>query len=130
MRGTPPAEIEIDEKLVRELLEEQHADLASLPLQLADSGWDNVMFRLGDDLAVRLPRRQLGAELAKHEHACLPTFAGKLPLPIPAPLRLGETNERYPWRWSIVPWLEGQTAALVPPASSCLLYTSPSPRDR
>ena len=48
MSGTPAAEVEIDEKLVRALLREQHADLAELRLELLDAGWDNAMFRLGD----------------------------------------------------------------------------------
>ena len=53
----PPAEIGIDEALVRALLREQHADLADLALIDVGEGWDNKLFRLGDELAVRLPRR-------------------------------------------------------------------------
>ena len=54
--GTPTSEIEIDEVLVYRLLEEQHPDLKEFPLHLIDQGWHNVMFRLGEQLCVRLPR--------------------------------------------------------------------------
>ena len=55
--GAPEAEVELSVELVRSLLAEQHPDLAHLPLTEVASGWDNVVFRLGDDLAVRVPRR-------------------------------------------------------------------------
>ncbi len=113
--GTPIAEVEIDESLVRDLLRTQHPDLAELELQPIDSGWDNVMFRLGDDLAVRIPRRSAAAALVQHEQEWLPTLAPRLPLPIPAPVRVGVPGIGYPWRWSIVPWLRGTAADLDPP---------------
>ncbi|MGH3513622.1 MAG: hypothetical protein ACRDQV_03350 [Pseudonocardiaceae bacterium] len=48
-------EIEIDKELVRALLRDQHPDLADRALRLGAEGWDNQIWRLGDDLAVRLP---------------------------------------------------------------------------
>ena len=63
----PAADIEIDEALIRSLLRAQHPDLADLPLQPMDSGWDNAMFRLGEHLAVRLPRRVAVTKLIEHE---------------------------------------------------------------
>ena len=50
----PSAEFEIDVAVIRALLAEQAPHLAHLPLQRAASGWDNEMWRLGTDLAVRL----------------------------------------------------------------------------
>jgi hypothetical protein len=61
--GRPPADIVVDATLVRRLLEEQHPELAALPLLEVGEGWDNRMFRLGDALAVRLPRRAASAPL-------------------------------------------------------------------
>jgi aminoglycoside phosphotransferase (APT) family kinase protein len=52
------AEVEIDERLVRALLRAQHPDLADRPLRLGAEGWDNQLWRLGDDLAVRLRGRR------------------------------------------------------------------------
>lgn len=116
--STPDAEHPIDDALVRALLREQHPDLANLPLSLVDSGWDNVMVRLGDDWVVRLPRRRQAVPLLRHEQAWLPVLAPRLPLAIPSPLRHGEPGCGYPWPWSIVPWMAGRTADLAPPAAN------------
>jgi len=107
----PAAELEIDADLVRSLLVEQHPDLAGRSLRLVNEGWDNVIYRLGDDLVVRLPRRRLGAELVANEHRWLPGLAARLPLPIAAPVRTGAPSVDYPWAWSICPWFEGEVAA-------------------
>jgi aminoglycoside phosphotransferase (APT) family kinase protein len=82
--------VEISEELIRELLREQHPDLADLPLTLGARGWDNQLWRLGDDLAVRLPwATQDADELLLKEHALLPVLAPRLPLQVPVPQRLG-----------------------------------------
>jgi aminoglycoside phosphotransferase (APT) family kinase protein len=103
----PAAEIEVDESLVRALLAEQHPDLAGLSLEETGAGWDNVLWRLGGSLVVRLPRAASAAALTKHEQRWLPEPAPRLPLPIPAPVRVGEPTDRFPWSWSVVPWLVG-----------------------
>jgi aminoglycoside phosphotransferase (APT) family kinase protein len=108
--GTPLAEVDITTDLVQLLLATQHPDLADLPLQLAESGWDNVIYRLGDTMAVRLPRRAAAADLIRHEQIWLPQIANRLPLPISAPLRTGTPTQGYPWHWSILPWLHGHPA--------------------
>ncbi|OYU71463.1 MAG: phosphotransferase [Alphaproteobacteria bacterium PA2] len=112
---TPDAEFAVDGDLVARLIARQHADLAKLPLRFEASGWDNVMFRLGDDLAVRLPRRTMGAQFMQSEQAWLQVLGPRLPLLTPAPVRLGVPDLDYPWTWSIVPWIEGETADLDPP---------------
>jgi aminoglycoside phosphotransferase (APT) family kinase protein len=108
--GTPAAEFAIDDALVAELIAEQHPDLAHLSLRAIDAGWDNALFRLGDQLAVRLPRRAIAAPLIIHEQTWLPRLAVQLPLPIPAPVRVGTPVCGYPWHWSVVPWLPGEAA--------------------
>ena len=110
-QNMPAAEVEIDADLVRSLLVEQHPDLADRRLLLVAEGWDNVIYRLGDDLVVRLPRRQLGADLVANEHRWLPDLARRLPIPIAAPVRVGAPSGSYPWTWSICPWFEGDVAA-------------------
>jgi aminoglycoside phosphotransferase (APT) family kinase protein len=114
--GTPPAEQLITERLVARLLREQHPDLAGLPLQEVDAGWDNAMFRLGDTLSVRLPRRCAAATLITHEQRWLPQLAPQLTLPIPLPYRTGVPASGYPWHWSVQAWLPGVTADVSPPA--------------
>jgi aminoglycoside phosphotransferase (APT) family kinase protein len=109
--GAPPSEIAIDEDLVRALLRAQHPDLARLRLTLTAVGWDNVTYRLGERLAVRLPRIRAGSELLRHEQSWLPVLAARLPIRVPVPERLGEPQgEMFPWRWSVVPWIPGRSA--------------------
>jgi aminoglycoside phosphotransferase (APT) family kinase protein len=111
----PAAEVDVSPDLVRRLLTAQHPDLAHLPIEVMANGWDNVMCRLGGDLAVRLPRRAAAARLVVHEQRWLPVLAPRLPLPVPAPVRTGRAAPGYPWPWSIVPFLPGQVAARNPP---------------
>ncbi len=104
----PTAEVAIDEALVRTLLQAQHPDLAGLALSRFTEGWDNVSFRLGEALLVRLPRRAMAALLVVHEQRWLPRLGPALPLPIPVPLRDGVPSDFYPWCWSVVPFLAGE----------------------
>ena len=112
--GEPAAEVEITEALIRALLAAQHPDLADLPLSLVANGWDNVMYRLGEELALRLPRRAMSAPLIAIERTWLPVLAPNLPLPVPAMLRAGVGQGDYPFHWAIVPWLEGEPADTAP----------------
>lgn len=119
--GSPAAEVETDEDGVRALLAEQHPDLANRPLKRLGEGWDNTLWRLGDDLLVRLPRRAMSAPLALHEQRWLGELAARLPLPIPAPVRMGRPSGDYPWHWSVVPWINGvpgDRAPLTNPADA------------
>jgi len=110
--ATPAAEVDVDVPLVRALLRDQHPDLADLPLTVAASGWDNVVVRLGDLLAVRLPRRAAAAALIEHEQRWLPEIAHRVAavVPVPDPVRTGRPALGYPWAWSIVRWLPGSAA--------------------
>jgi aminoglycoside phosphotransferase (APT) family kinase protein len=111
----PAAEVEVTADLVRRLLAGQHPDLAGLPVEPLANGWDNTLFRLGDALAARLPRRALGASVLVNEQRWLPSLAPRLPLPVPAPVRTGVPGEGYPWPWSVVPFLPGTPASDGPP---------------
>ena len=52
-------ELDIDEPLVRRLLAERFPEWADRPLRRVEpEGTVHAIFRLGDDLAVRLPRRE------------------------------------------------------------------------
>jgi aminoglycoside phosphotransferase (APT) family kinase protein len=111
----PPAEVTIEASLVRALLQEQHPNLAHMALIDIGEGWDNKLFRLGDDLAVRLPRRAASAALIEQEQRWLPRLSPRLPLPVPVPLRVGRPGSGFPWCWSVVPWFAGETALVAPP---------------
>lgn len=110
----PAAEVQIDIPLVRRLVAVQFPQWASLAVEPVDSpGWDNTIFRLGSDLAVRLPRRRIGAEQVRKVHQWLPVLAPHLPLAVPVPLGHGAPGEGYPWYWTVCPWLKGELAALA-----------------
>ena len=107
----PAAEVDVTAGLVRELLAAQHPDLAWRPVEFLANGWDNVIFRLGEDLLARMPRRALGAQIIAHEQRWLPVVAPRLPLPIPCPVRTGAPGLGFPYPWSVVPYLPGVPAA-------------------
>ena len=109
--GTPKAEVEITVDLVRARLREQHPQWADEPVTPFSEGWDNCMFRLGADLVVRLPRRELGAELIRNEQAHLSMMAERLPVAVPAPVAVGDPGCGYPWGWSVAPWIDGEPVA-------------------
>lgn len=101
-------EVPTDAGLVRRLLAAQFPHWAGLPVVPFPSGGTvNAVYRLGDDMAVRLPRIEGGVEdLAKERH-WLPRLAPHLPVPVPAVLGSGEPAEGYPWPWSVYRWLDG-----------------------
>jgi aminoglycoside phosphotransferase (APT) family kinase protein len=103
-------ELDIDLALVRSLLAEQFPKWADLPLQrVASAGTVNALFRLGEDMVVRLPRRPSADSGVKTEQEWLPKLAPHLPLAIPVPLARGAPTEEFPWRWSVLSWLEGES---------------------
>jgi aminoglycoside phosphotransferase (APT) family kinase protein len=79
-------------------------------------GWDNVTFRLGEEMTIRLPSAELYVPQVEKEQTWLPRLAPSLPLPIPAPLACGAPAEGYPFPWSVCRWLPGETAEAAPPA--------------
>ena len=126
--GTPKSEIKIDTDLVLNLLQ-QHSDLIHLPIQLLENGWDNVIFRLGHELSVRLPRREIAATLIENEQTWLPQIAHRLTIPVPTPYRIGQPTPEYPWRWSILPWRTGVAAGKLlrvasPTSHVCRMWIS------
>ena len=111
-------EIEMDLPLVRALVDRALPDHAGRPLRaLHASGSSNALFRLGDDLLVRLPRQPGGAETITKEARWLPHVAPALPVHVPQVVAVGEPDVGYPERWSVVGWLDGQTPT-VPAAAN------------
>ncbi|MGV9315300.1 aminoglycoside phosphotransferase family protein [Streptomyces sp. NPDC003691] len=108
-------DIDVTAELVRDLLREQHPDLADRPVEFGARGWDNQLWRLGADLAVRLPWATDSADaLLRKEHTWLPGLAAGLPLPTPVPLRLGEPSALFPRPWTVTTWVPGEPADRAP----------------
>ncbi|WP_062467362.1 phosphotransferase [Demequina maris] len=110
----PAADVTVSHATVRSLLERDHPDLAALPLGDTYEGWDNVTIRLGDALAVRIPRRAHAAQLIEREHVWLPRLAPGWGFAAPVPERLGGPSDEVPWAWAVVPWLPGTPAYVAP----------------
>lgn len=106
-------EVVTDVSLVGRLLAAQFPRWADLPIEpVPSAGTDNALYRLGDDMAVRLPRIHWATAQVEKEHQWLPKLAPLLPLAIPVPLAMGMPGEGYPWHWSVYRWLEGENATM------------------
>ncbi len=106
-------EVDTDPSLVGWLVAAQFPQWADLPIEPVHSaGTDNAIYRLGDDMAVRLPRIEWATANVDKEHRWLPRLAPLLPLAIPVPLARGAPGEGYPWHWSVYRWLEGENATI------------------
>ena len=108
---------DIDVELVRRLIAEQFPHWADRRVRpVAHPGWDNVTFRLGDDLSVRLPSADGYVPQVDKEHRWLPVLAPHLPLAIPRPVARGRPSTAFPRPWSVYGWLPGEpvTAERVP----------------
>jgi aminoglycoside phosphotransferase (APT) family kinase protein len=110
---TPPAEVEIDAALVARLVEAQHPALAG-EVRFLSSGWDNELFRLGDDHVVRMPRRAIAVPLIENEQRWLPALQELVEVPLPVPVAVGLPGDDFPWPWTIAPWIPGEPVAHLP----------------
>ncbi len=100
-------EIDVDESLVRRLLSSQFPQWSKLQIvRLHTTSTVNAIFRLGDDMSVRLPRTPRYHDIDT-EVCWLRALAGQLPLEIPEAFGVGEPDERYPWKWGVFRWIEG-----------------------
>jgi len=107
-------EVKFEQGLVRALLRDQHPDLADLELRDVSGGWDNQQWRLGEELAVRLPRTERAPALLDTEQTWLPILAEGLPLPTPTPVRIGKPSSLFEHTWTIARWVEGEPADRAP----------------
>lgn len=114
MGGVGVREFRFEQGLVRALLREQHPDLAGLELRDVAGGWDNQQWRLGAEVAVRLPRTERAPALLRTEQKWLPVLAERLPLPTPTPVRTGKPSGLFEHIWTIVRWVEGEPADHAP----------------
>ncbi len=106
-------EVDTDAELVRRLLASQYPQWAELPIErVRSAGTDNAIYRLGDDLAVRLPRVAWVVDSVAKEQKWLPIVAPHLPLPVPLPVAAGQPEEAFPHPWGVVQWLPGELATL------------------
>lgn len=101
-------ELTITATQVRALVADQHPRWAALPVRaLPHRGTDHALFRLDEDLAVRLPRIAWARDSVDHERAWTERLAALVGVEAPVPVAQGEPGQGYPWRWSVVRWVHG-----------------------
>ena len=106
-------EVDVDSELVRRLLATQMPELADRPLVKVEPwGTDNAIWRLGDDLVVRLPRIHWATQQIEREATWLPRLAPHLSVAVPEPVAVGDPGAGYPYQWAVHRWIAGEGAAL------------------
>jgi aminoglycoside phosphotransferase (APT) family kinase protein len=110
--GPRPERVTVHTGQVRRLIADQFPRWAGLPVRpVAQGGWDNFTFHLGDTMVTRLPSASEYALAVGKEQRWLPVLAPQLPLPVPVPLAEGRPGLDYPFPWSVNPWLPGEPAS-------------------
>ena len=95
---------------VARLIAAQFPHWAGLAVRPVTSpGWDNLSFRLGDEMSVRLPSAARYAPQVAREAAILPRLTA-LPVAVPEVLATGAPSAEYPFPWSVRRWIEGEPA--------------------
>lgn len=105
--------VKIDTHLVQKLIAEQFPQWKSLPIHpVAQSGWDNRTFHLGEEMVIRLPSDREYEPQINKEYQWLPWLSKQLSFQITQPIALGKPSPDYPLNWSINRWIEGDTASI------------------
>ena len=97
-----------------------HLPCASHP----QAGTDNAIFRLGDELAVRLPKVPWSSDPLAKEIQWLPRLEPGLPLAVPRFVGIGEPEGEYPWHWAVYEWIAGES----PSSSGAAAFQLPDPQ--
>lgn len=102
--------MDITVELVKSLIASQFPQFQSLDIYPVEkSGHDNRTFHLGDNMTVRLPSGEGYAVQVEKESKWLPYLSRHLDFPISKPLYMGEPDCVYPYPWSIITWIPGET---------------------
>ncbi|WP_062389708.1 phosphotransferase [Demequina iriomotensis] len=112
--GPPPAHPAISPGLARALVDRQLPGLAHLEVGERFDGWDMVVYRLGEDLSLRLPRVEAAVGSLAREADLLGTVGAGWTFPHPRIAASGVGQHGYPWPWAVVSWLPGRAADAAP----------------
>jgi len=109
-------EIPVDAEMVRALVRRAMPERADAPVRpLPSTGSTNALFRLGDDLVVRLPRQPGGSASIAKEAAWLPVIGPQLPVEVPEVVAVFDAGSDFPERWSVLRWIDGAHPAVIDP---------------
>lgn len=105
-------EIAVDVGLVRGLVRRDLPERVDAPVRrLPVTGSSNWLFRLGEDLLVRLPRQPGGSAALLKESRWLPRLQPRLPVEVPSVVHVGAPSPEYPEHWSVARWVDGDTVS-------------------
>lgn len=89
---------------------------ADLPVrEVAPQGHDHRTYRLGEELAVRLPSAPGYVPQLDKEVRWLPHLAAHLPFPVPEVVAVAGPTPDFPLPWSVRRWLTGDVASRARP---------------
>ncbi|MEM9902674.1 MAG: phosphotransferase [Pseudomonadota bacterium] len=101
----------LETETVRHVLAVHAPALAALPLSaVASPGTDNALWRLGDDLVVRIPRRAEAVAAFRKEMEWL-SHLSALPLDVPEPVLIGQSDAMPHGAFGVARWIPGEIAA-------------------
>jgi aminoglycoside phosphotransferase (APT) family kinase protein len=102
-------QVPIDTALVRSLVDAQLPEFRTLALRRVRSwGTENAVYRLGNELAVRLPLTSGAAEGLKKEIRWLPVIGRAVTMETPTVAAVGDPGPGYPHPWALTRWLPGR----------------------
>lgn len=104
-------ELDVDAPLARRLIAAQFSWLADAPVRYLATGWDNIVYAVGEELVFRFPQRAIALPGIRREIEVLPEIAARLPFAIPFPLHLGSPSAGYPWSFYGARRIHGQELA-------------------
>ncbi len=104
-------EVEVNEGVVCDLVADQFPEYSHMQLRVVEPwGTDNAIWRLGDELVVRLPRVHWATAQVDLEERWLPVLSEHLTVGVPDPIAVGQPGRGYPFPWAIHRWLHGEPA--------------------
>ena len=111
------------EETVRALVADQLPAGAGLPVRvLAQAGTVNAVVRIGDELVARFPLQPGDPDVVRRglvaEAEATRSLVGRLRVPVPEVVALGEPGHGYPLPWSVQTWLPGDDGSVVAPDTS------------
>lgn len=115
-------EIPLDDRQVCKLVYTEFPQYTALPLtRLKASGSSNVLYRLGHNLLVRIPRQPGGGAAIEKEKRWLPSVSRHLPVAVPQIKAVGKPAFGFTEPWSVVQWIDGE----LPPAAGLSPSSTP-----
>ncbi|HVB51218.1 MAG TPA: phosphotransferase [Acidimicrobiales bacterium] len=114
MRNIPEPDFRFNSNLVSRLIDDQYPILRERDPEHVGAGYDVEVWRISDDLVVRLPRRTSAFTFVEREIKHLPSIPQDLPLAIPCIEAVGVASVLLPGPWFVTQYLPGISGNVAP----------------